>query len=119
MYLWARLCSCLPLGIFIAAHLSCCHSSNLVSGSSSLQEYPMFTAVSETEEREVGWAVGVGAQRGKQEMQRGQNTFLVPGQDPDFNPSLLEEVNRLRNPLLELVLDGRHAQELQNITDNL
>lgn len=63
----------------------------------------------------MGW----GGSRGKQEMQRGQNTFLVPGQNPDFNPSLLEEGNGLRNPLLELVLDGRHTQELENITDNL
>lgn len=117
MYLWARLCSCLPLGIFIAAHLSCCHSSNLVSGSSSLQEYPMFTAVSETEEKEVGWAWGGCGSEGKRPMQRGQNTFLVPGQNPDFNPSLLEEGDRLRNPLLELVLDGCHTQELENITD--
>lgn len=66
----------------------------------------------------MGWAGG-GASRGKQEMQRGQNTFLVPGQNPDFNPSLLEEGNGLRNPLLELVLDGRHTQELENITENL
>lgn len=39
----------------------------------------------------------------------GQNTFLVPGQHPDFKPSLLEEANCLRNSLLELVLYSCHT----------
>lgn len=39
-------CECVCLCIFIITYLSSCHSSNLVSGSSSLQEYPIFTAVS-------------------------------------------------------------------------
>lgn len=56
----AQLCSCPSLCIFIIAYLSCRHSSNLVSGSNSLHEYPIFTAVSTTENREVGW----GAQGG-------------------------------------------------------
>lgn len=49
----------------------------------------------------------------------GQNTFLVPGQHPDFKASLLEEGNCLRNSLLELVLDSCHTQELEDIMDNL
>lgn len=39
----------------------------------------------------------------------GQNTFLVPGQYPDFKPSLPEEGNCLRNSLLELVLYSCHT----------
>lgn len=39
----------------------------------------------------------------------GQITFLVPGQYPDFKPSLLEEGNCLRNSLLELVLYSCHT----------
>lgn len=44
------ICECVYVfvGIFIIANLSSCHSSNLVSGSNSLQEYPIFTAVSTT-----------------------------------------------------------------------
>lgn len=128
----AWLCSCLPLCIYIIAYLSCCHSSNLVSGSNSLQEYPIFTAVSTTENGEVWW--GGGLREGlishsycsavetvpfSLASAEGQITFLVPGQDPDFKPSLLEEGNCLRNSLLELVLYSCHAQELENIMYNL
>lgn len=46
---------------FIIANLSSCHCSNLVSGSNSLQEYPIFTAVSTTTNK------GAGVRGGKRE----------------------------------------------------
>lgn len=127
----AWVCACVSLSIFIIANLSSCHSSNLVSGSSSLQEYPIFTAVS-TLRKSKGERKRGGKDRDHSETLFTlkmapfpppatvcNNTFFVPSQYPYFNPSLLKQSNSLRNALLKPVLYRCHSQELQNMEVNL
>lgn len=105
----------------ITANLSSSQSSNLVSESSRLQEYPIFTAVSTTRHKEAGLKGGGGGGPWQDFVVAfsGHNTFFVPGQHPHFDPSLLEESNRLRNAFLKPVLYRRHSQKLQNININI
>ena len=115
-------CACVCLCICISANLSSCHSSNLVSGSSNLQEYPIFTAVS----RRLNEQEWERKDRNQWDMKRKSgatpndaivrhDTFFVPSEYPYFKSSLLKQSNSLRNTFLKSVLYRRHPNKLRTI----
>lgn len=122
-----HVCAFVCLCIFNIANLSSCHSTILLSGSSSLQENPIFTAVSTNTRKEVAERVRHKAQWNFifMKLQHSKmvpfpsgvatyhNTFFVSSQYPYFNPSLLKQSNGLRHSLLQPVLDRCHPQQLQ------
>jgi len=118
----AWVCVCLFSFHFCSiANLSSCHSSNLVSGSSSLQEYPTFTAVSASMKRSqkphsetCSCSTAVTAAPLPSPASVCRNTFFVPSQYPYFEASLLKQSDRLGNALLKPILDRRHPYELRS-----
>lgn len=115
-------CVCVCMCIFIIANLSSCHSSNLVSESRSLQEYPIFTAVSTRTEKEWAGKSEKATVRRCCHVATAQhlkwchypatvfhNTFFVPSQNPYFKPSLLKQSYSLGDSLLKSVLYCGHS----------
>lgn len=113
---WVCACVCLC----ISANLSSCHSSNLVSGSSNLQEYPIFTAVSRRtkgqERQKPQWDMKRKKSGATSNDSTGRHdTFFVPSKYPYFNSSLLKQSNSLRNAFLKSVLYRCHPNKLRTI----